>query len=100
MIAKQSGNIPISISLEDTLKSEGASAPPRVNKWRILLIACYAVLIAARISGLAKLLVLLINAITNLSIDCTISFSEAGPAHTTWGVRINLIPTLACIALR
>src|SRR5690606_33006047 len=67
MITKQNGNIPISISLEDTLKSEGAVSSPGINKWRILLIAGYAVVIAAVISCLAKLLVLLINAITNLS---------------------------------
>ena len=65
MASKNQAGIPISVSLNDTLTSEGINSSTIPNKTRIIVIAIYAVAIAALISFIAKFLVLFINVITN-----------------------------------
>lgn len=96
-MTKQTGSIPISISLEETLKTDLDAPSPTVNKSRILLIAAYAVIIAAAISGLAKLLVLLINVITNISFFGRLSAAESEPVHNSLGLWVILLPALGGI---
>ncbi|MGV3763879.1 hypothetical protein, partial [Parapedobacter sp.] len=64
MTSKNQAGIPISMSLNDTLSSEGINSSALPNKTRIIVIAAYAVAIAALISFIAKFLVLFINMIT------------------------------------
>ncbi|GGG85113.1 chloride channel protein [Parapedobacter pyrenivorans] len=94
MASKHQAGIPISMSLKDTLKSEGIVSSGTPNKIRIVIIAAYAVCIAAAISLIAKLLVLFINIITNLSFYGVLSVEEAGPWANSLGVWVIIIPAI------
>lgn len=62
------------------------------RKHRMVYIAALAVLVGACISVLAKLLVYLINIITNLSFFGSFSLAENSPAHHGLGLWVILIP--------
>lgn len=94
MASKHQAGIPISMSLKDTLKSEGIVSSGTPNKIRIVIIAAYAVCIAAAISLIAKLLVLFINIITNLSFYGALSVEEAGPWANSLGLWVIITPAI------
>ena len=82
------------MSLNDTLSSEGIHSSALPNKTRIILIAAYAVVIAALISFIAKFLVLFINMITNLSFYGTFSFHEGSPWGANLGIWVIVVPAI------
>ncbi|MBG8553872.1 chloride channel protein [Hymenobacter guriensis] len=86
--------IPISPSLEATLANEGA--PPRVapDKRRLIRISLLAVLVAVTISGVARLLVSLINLVTNLVFFGDVSVAYHSPAENHLGLWVVLMPAL------
>lgn len=94
MASKHQTGIPISMSLNDTLSSAGINPSAVPNKTRIIVIAAYAIAIAAIISFIAKILVQFINVITNLSFYGTISLREATPWSTSLGVWVIVIPAI------
>lgn len=94
MASKHHAGIPISVSLKDTLRSEGIVSSGIQNKTRIVIIAAYAVFVAAIISLLAKLLVLFINTITNLSFYGVLSLEESTPWENAFGIGVIIVPAI------
>ena len=94
MTLKNQAGIPISMSLNDTLGSEGINSSALPHKTRIIVIAAYAVAIAALISVIAKVLVLFINVITNLSFYGTFSLHEGSPWGANLGIWVIIIPAI------
>lgn len=94
MASKNQAGIPISMSLNDTLGSEGLHSSALPNKTRIIVIAAYTVAIAALISFIAKFLVLFVNLITNLSFYGTFSFHEGSPWGADLGIWVIVIPAI------
>lgn len=81
--------IPISPSLDDMLETPG----PAVST-RVLFLSIQVVLNAIIIGCIAKVLVGLINLITNLSFYGRFSFAEHGPSHNTLGLAVIIIPVI------
>jgi len=86
--------IPISISLSPTLKQENFKPKKPYNKKRIITISALAVLIAICISFIAKLLVHLIDLITNISFQGNFSIEHSSPADSTFGLFVIAIPAI------
>ncbi len=86
--------IPISISLSPALEAEDIHPQLTKNKQRVVLIAAYAVVIAACISLIAKFLMLLINGITNLSFFGNVSLGYTSPASNTLGWLVIVVPAI------
>lgn len=86
--------IPISVSLDPTLKSGGAHAKVKQNKNRILYITILAVIISVCISIIAKFLIDLIHLITNLFFYGEFSFTNVSPAGNELGLFVILIPVV------
>lgn len=84
--------IPVSLSLFPSLAKESMLGGTPNRKHRMVYIAALAVLVGACISVLAKLLVYLINIITNLSFFGSFSLAENSPAHHGLGLWVILIP--------
>lgn len=87
-----SGGIPLSISLQPTLKAENIRAKTSNNKKRLLYISFLAVIISIAISFIARLLVYLIDFITNVSFYGMFSVADNTPAHNSLGGWVVLIP--------
>ncbi|CAN5395925.1 chloride channel protein [soil metagenome] len=86
--------IPISISLNSTLEKEKFQPKKPYNKKRLFGISALAILIAVCISFIAKLLIYLIDLITNISFYGHFSVEAANPAGNTCGVFVILIPVV------
>lgn len=87
-------SIPISVSLQPTLKAEHIDPKPINNKNRIITISALAVAIAVCISFIAKLLIYLINLVTNLAFHSTLSVSPSSPATHSLGIWVIIIPVI------
>ena len=84
--------ISISPSLDPTLESENATDKKKYNKQRILRLSVLAVLIAVCISFIAKLLVHLIDLITNVAFFGRFSVHAASPADNSYGLFVIFVP--------
>ena len=86
------------IPVSTTLSSEMAAAdiyPQQVNnKSRLLFISLLAALIAIFVSFIAKLLVYLINGVTNLAFFWTFSVAYRSPTENHLGPFVILLPVL------
>lgn len=91
--------IPIAVSLDKEFTQPDLSPARRSDKLRLLYIASLAVGIAALISLVAKLLIFLINLITNISFYQTFSLANSTPATHNLGVWVILIPALGGIVV-
>jgi H+/Cl- antiporter ClcA len=89
--------IPISVSLESVLETEGLPSTIGADKKRLLTIASLAVLVAACISLLAKVLVYLIDLITNISFYGKFSIVHSTPAGNQLGLWVIVIPAVGGI---
>lgn len=87
-------SIPISVSLNSTLEAEDIQTKSSDNKKRLLVISSLAVLVAVAISVIAKLLVFLINLITNISFHGKFSIADASPVGNSLGIWVIIIPVL------
>lgn len=87
-------SIPISVSLKSTLEAEDIQTKQGDNKKRLLFISSLAVIVAVAISVIAKLLVYLINFITNVSFHGKFSIADTSPVGSSLGIWIILIPVL------
>jgi H+/Cl- antiporter ClcA len=85
-------SIPVSASLDETIAQQNFIASDTVDKRRILFVSVLAVLIGVCISGVAKLLVDLINLFTNLSFHHQFSFAPSDPATNHYGLLVIIIP--------
>lgn len=87
-------SIPISVSLSDSLDAEYVQTKFINNKKRLLFISFLAIVTAVAISFIAKLLVYLINFITNISFHGTTDIQEATPVGNSLGLWVILIPVI------
>ncbi|MDP4265267.1 MAG: chloride channel protein, partial [Bacteroidota bacterium] len=85
-------SIPISVSLEDNIVSEGFTTHLFTDKKRLLFISLLAVAIGIAAGCIAKLLLYLINFITNLSFHHRFSFAFSSPATNHYGIFVILVP--------
>src|SRR6185437_3848633 len=83
--------IPIAPSLE--LEEEDATLNPMVNT-RLLFISIQVVFTAIVIGFMAKVMVALINLITNISFYGKFSLEDASPAHNHLGLWVIIVPVV------
>ena len=86
--------IPISLSLDPTLAIENVQPKKSFNKRRLLFISISAIVIAIGVSIIAKLLVHLIDLITNISFYGNFSFAPITPAENNLGLFVITIPVI------
>ncbi len=91
--------IPISIALQPTLDREAIIPRQPGNRQRILLVSFLAILLAALISCIAKLLVDLIDLITNISFFGQFSFAPSTPANHLWGAWVIIVPAIGGVLI-
>ena len=84
--------IPISISLNPILERENFQPKKPYRKKRVFTISALAILIAICVSFIAKLLVYLIDLITNISFHGNFSIDYSSPADNTLGLFVIAIP--------
>jgi CIC family chloride channel protein len=86
--------IPISVSLNPTLEKENFQPQKPYNKKRIIIISILAILLSVCMSFIAKLLVYLIDLITNISFHGSFSLEPSSPADNTYGLFVIGIPAI------
>ncbi|QNF32594.1 chloride channel protein [Adhaeribacter swui] len=91
--------IPISVSLTPTLEAENIRPQISPNKQRLLLMAALAVLVGVCISFIAKLLVYLIDLVTNISFYGSFSVEPNSPAHHSLGAFVIVVPVIGGIII-
>ncbi|MEP7143707.1 MAG: chloride channel protein [Ferruginibacter sp.] len=89
--------IPVSVSLTDTLAAENVHQQKISNKTRIITISILAILTGILISFIARILVLLINMVTNISFYGKLSVVHASPTGHTLGLFVIAIPAIGGI---
>ncbi|MEP6712983.1 MAG: chloride channel protein, partial [Ferruginibacter sp.] len=89
-----SNGIPISTSLVPALDAENIQPKISYNKKRLLTISALAILVAVVISFVAKLLVYLINIVTNISFYGKLSLQANSPANNNLGIWVLIIPVV------
>lgn len=89
--------IPISTSLRQFLNEEPLKPKRTSSKKRILYIAMLAVGLAGGVALIARLLVGLINLVTNLSFFGRWSLAESSPANATLGLWVIALPAVGGI---
>lgn len=94
---KSVSNIPVAISLESTLANENIKPKFNNNKRRLIYISLLSIFIAILISVIAKVLMMLITLITNLSFYGKFSFSYVGLIENQMGFWIIVIPAIGGI---
>src|SRR5690606_33920602 len=89
-----SKGIPVSISLTPTIEAEIDRPLVARDKKRLLTISALAVVVAVCISLIAKLLVHLIDLITNLSFYGSFSVTHATPLNNPHGLFVSAVPVI------
>ncbi len=92
-----SNGIPISPLLNDLETAEGNIKNSFFLKGRLIIICVYAVMVAMAISLIAKVLVSLINLVTNISFFGSFSLGFYSPAANNLGVWVIFIPAIGGI---
>ena len=95
--ADSSNGIPVSPLLNSLEIAEGNIKKPFILKGRLLTISAYAVLVAVTISFIAKVLVALINLVTNIAFFGSISLAFHSPANNHLGAWVIVIPAIGGI---
>ena len=85
-----------SIPISPSLGMEGNPRQDR-DKKRLVFISAIAISIALIVSVIAKLLVYLINIITNISFHHRLSANEGSPATNEYGLLVIIIPAIGGI---
>jgi CIC family chloride channel protein len=89
--------IPISISLNPVLERENFQPKKLYDKKRLFIISAFAILIAICVSVIAKILVHLIDFITNIAFYGNFSITPTNPADNTYGLLVIIIPAIGGI---
>jgi len=84
--------LPVSVSLDPSLQRENISQKKQYDKKRLFRLSLLAVLIGVCISFIAKLLVHLIDIITNVSFYGNFSARAASPAGNDLGWLVVIVP--------
>lgn len=95
---KSSDIIPISVSLGPSVvpPTEELSKPEQVNK-RIFFLSLQAIFNAIIIGAIAKVLVLLIDLVTNLAFYGKFSFENNAPGISHWGWMVVFVPIVGSL---
>ncbi len=93
------GGIPISVSLEPSLRQAHVKGAAGTDKRRLLWITVLAVISAVIIGFLAKGMVLLIDLITNICFHGSFSLEYVPPGHNQLGWWVVLVPTLGGVVV-
>ncbi|AXY73512.1 CBS domain-containing protein [Paraflavitalea soli] len=91
---KLQGGIPISTSLASTLASEHIFPHIKPDKKRTITIALLAIGIGACVSCIARLLIYLIDLVTNLAFYGHFSIAPASPATHHLGLLVIIVPVV------
>lgn len=86
--------IPVSISIKPTLQRESIREKKQDDKKRLFKLSIIAVLVAICISFIAKLLVYLIDLITNIAFYGNFSIEPSNPANNSYGLFVIAIPVI------
>lgn len=86
--------IPISISLNPSLQNENLIHKKKYNKKRLLKLSIYAIILGVAISFIAKILIKLIDLITNLSFYGVWSIEDVTPVENQLGYWVIIIPAI------
>ena len=86
--------IPISVSLGESMDQQEIGSRISPDKSRLLFISLLAVCIGVCISFVAKLLVYLIDLITNLAFHHQFSFASSSPATNDYGIFVIVVPVI------
>lgn len=89
--------IPISPSLNNMETPPGNSRNSIFLKKRLIVISCLSVAVAAAISIIAKILIYLINLVTNISFYGSFTLGFHSPANNHLGVWVIIIPAIGGI---
>lgn len=87
-------SIPISISLLPELEKENQHEQDDYQKKRLITISAIAIFIAGCVSIIAKLLIYLIDIITNISFYGKFSVENISPANNQLGLFVIIIPVI------
>lgn len=91
---KRSDAIPISVSLDTTASVDALEAQKGQVDKRVFYLSVQAIVNAVVIGFIAKILVLLINLITNVSFYGTFSLAPSSPANNHLGLFVIIVPVL------
>lgn len=91
--------IPVSVSLDETLEDQNIGLKVSKDKTRMVYIAALAVVTAALISIIARLLVNLINLFSNIAFHGHLSVAYESPATNTLGLWVIIIPVLGGVVV-
>jgi CIC family chloride channel protein len=94
-----SGGIPVSPFLNSLEQAEGDTKKPVIVKGRLLIICGYCLAVAIAISFIAKVLVSLINLVTNLAFYQTLSLSFNSPANNHLGAWVIVVPVIGGVVV-
>ncbi|MEO8733659.1 MAG: chloride channel protein, partial [Flavobacteriales bacterium] len=86
--------IPVSVSLDASLREANLKPPPRVDKRRLLWVTALSVVSAVVIGFMAKGMVLLIDLITNISFHGSFTFGYVPPGQNHLGWWVVLVPAV------
>jgi CIC family chloride channel protein len=89
--------IPISPALSNMGATAGASRNSIFLKKRLVVISCLSVAVAMAISVIAKVLIYLINLVTNISFYGSFAFGFHSPAGNHLGAWVIIIPAIGGI---
>src|SRR3954447_22325145 len=92
--AKRSDAIPVAVSLDTSDSVDALQAKKEIVDKRVFYLGIQAILNAITIGFIAKILVLLINFITNLSFYGKLSIAASGPADHQLGVFVIVVPVI------
>ncbi|HNE93120.1 MAG: chloride channel protein [Chitinophagaceae bacterium] len=86
--------IPISLSLNNSINDTEADEKNKYQKKRLIKLSLLAIAVAMVVSGFAKVLVHLIDLITNIAFYQNFSFIPSSPANNSIGWWVVLIPVV------
>lgn len=86
--------IPISLSLSNSINDTVADEKNKYQKKRLIKLSLLAIAVAMVVSGFAKILVHLIDLITNIAFYQNFSFIPSSPANNSIGWWVVLIPVV------
>ncbi|MDN5288293.1 MAG: chloride channel protein [Mucilaginibacter sp.] len=89
--------IPISPALSNIEAAAGTSRKSIILKKRLVVISCLSVMVAMAISVIAKILIYLINLVTNISFYGSFAFDFHSPAGNHLGAWVIIIPAIGGI---
>jgi len=92
--ADASNGLPVSPSLNSLELAEGDSKKPLIVKGRLLTICGYCLAVAIAVSFIAKVLVSLINLVTNIAFFGSFSINFNSPANNHLGIWVTVIPVI------